>query len=258
PSVTETLAARDAPKVGNKKILVVGIYLAAQQNNVDDIVRVLSGSQRHQVSQRWIALQGDPPTEMVADVTVGRYDDPTPKFVILNEVLAQQDLDHYDYVMVCDDDVVLPERFVDEFFALQSRLGFVIAQPARTSTSYIDIPLVEQYPGLLARETLFVEQGPVISFDRRAIFDQVFPFDLTSHMGWGLENVWSLAVSERELAMGIIDNVPVDHSIRKPVANYDWNEADAGRTELLSKVRHRPSEECYKVVKIVPLFGAGS
>jgi len=90
----------------------------------------------------------------------------------------------------------------------------------------------------------------VISVHRTA-FDVVFPFDLTSPMGWGLENVWSLRASEAALKMGIIDNVPVDHSMRRPVANYSWHEADQGRSALFASTPSRPNEECFKVVDIV-------
>jgi hypothetical protein len=77
-------------------------------------------------------------------------------------------------------------------------------------------------------------------------------------MGWGIENIWSLRATERGLKMGIIDVVPVDHSMRKPVAHYSWDEADRGRQELLASTSHRPTEECFKVVDVVQLEGGGS
>ena len=113
-----------------------------------------------------------------------------PKYVILNELLAAEDLERFDFVVNIDDDIVLPDRFLDQFLPLQARLQFAIGQPARTSNSFIDHPIVEQQRGALARETLFVEIGPVLSVHRCA-FDIVFPFDLSSPMGWGYENVWS-------------------------------------------------------------------
>jgi hypothetical protein len=113
--------------------------------------------------------------------------------------------------------------------------------------SHIDLPIVRHRAGA---PDAFVEQGPVVSF-HRSVFDLVFPFDLTSPMGWGLENVWSLRASERGLKMGIIDAVPVDHSMRKPVANYSWREADRGRAALFATTDYRPNEECFKVVDIV-------
>ena len=160
----------------------------------------------------------------------------------------------FDTVMLFDDDIVLPERFLDRFLPLQHRFDFAIAQPARTSNSYIDHPIVEQQRGCLARQTRFVEIGPVVSF-HRSVFGLVFPFDLTSPMGWGYENVWSYQLAGRGLKLGIIDAVPVDHSTRKPVANYKWSEADAQRKELFKKHEHYSYDDCFRVLAAVPLGG---
>jgi hypothetical protein len=231
---------------------VLGVYLANRQNNVADIVKTIAGTRSFRVEQRWVALCGAPPSESVARVTVERTPVPTPKGMIINAQIEAVDLERFEYVVLCDDDVVLPVDFLDAFLAIQDRLEYRISQPARTPNSHIDLPIVEQHPGLVARQTLFVEQGPVLVLHRSA-FDLVFPFDLTSPMGWGLENVWSLRASERGLKMGIIDSVPVDHSMRRPVANYSWDEADRGRSALFASTAHRPTEECFKVVDIVRL-----
>ena len=176
----------------------------------------------------------------------------TPKFRIVNDLLAEEDVTRYDYVLMTDDDVVMPDGFLDSFIGLQAALGFAIAQPARTSTSFIDHPIVEQASGLIARETRFVEIGPVVCF-HRSVYDLVFPFDLTSPMGWGFENVWSFRLQKAGMKMGIIDTAPVDHSIRPPVANYDWSEADAQRADFLALNEHLPLENCFAVVQAFPL-----
>jgi len=231
------------------RTLVIGVYLANRRNTVEDIVARLSESQRHRVDQRWIALGGPPPSAAVEAVTVERVETPIPKFELVNAVLARERLSRYEYVLLVDDDVVLPRSFIDHFIALQRHFGFALAQPARTSRSFIDHPIVEQQLGSVARRTLFVEIGPVVSF-HRSIFDLVFPFDLTSAMGWGYENVWSAQVRRRKLSMGIIDAVPVDHSLRPPVTYYRWEEADQGRTELLRKHNAPSTEECFRVLHL--------
>lgn len=233
-------------------VLVAGIYLAAEETNAEDIVRQLASARDCEVVQQWIALGGPPPTEALADVTTRTVLDRVPKFKLLNDMLETVDLDSFDYVVVADDDVVLPREFLDQFIALQDALGFSLAQPARTSRSFIDHPIVEQQPGVLARQTLFVEVGPVFSVARDA-FDLVFPFDLTSAMGWGFENVWAKELPRRGLRLGIIDAVPVDHSLRKPVAHYNWSDADRGRTELWQARDHLPLDECYRVLDVVPI-----
>jgi hypothetical protein len=104
---------------------------------------------------------------------------------------------------------------------------------------------------VIARRTRFVEIGPVVSF-HRSVFPLVFPFDLTSPMGWGYENVWSYQLAKRGLRMGIIDAAPVDHSIRPPVANYSWSSGDAGREALLGRREHLTIDECMRVLEAFP------
>ena len=103
-------------------------------------------------------------------------------------------------------------------------LRFAIAQPARTAGSGIDHPIVARHPGLVARQTWFVEQGPIVSF-HRSVLDAVLPFDLRSPMGWGIEGTWSALVEQRGLQMGIIDAVSMDHSVRPVLTNYSLGEA---------------------------------
>jgi glycosyltransferase involved in cell wall biosynthesis len=233
-----------------KKVLVVGIYLADQANAITDLVAAFADSVRYDVTQCWVALGGAPPTPEVAAVTVRSVRDRIPKYQILNEFLAGHDPRGYEYVVSTDDDIQVPGRFLDHFLALQTDLGFAIAQPARTSNSYVDHPIVEQQRGVLARQTLFVEIGPLVSFHRSA-YDLVFPFDLTSQMGWGYESVWALRLSERGQKMGIIDALPIEHSMRKPVANYSWAEANSARNAYLARNRHLPLEDCYRVLDVI-------
>ena len=107
-----------------------------------------------------------------------------------------------------------------------------------------------QQRGVVARRTRFVEIGPLVSFGRE-VHDLVFPFDETSAMGWGFENVWAHQLRERGLSQGIVDAVPIDHSIRKPVANYEWSDANADRERYLASQPHLPLEECIRVLEVV-------
>jgi glycosyltransferase involved in cell wall biosynthesis len=237
-----------------KRILALGIYLANQPNTVEDVVANLAATSVHEVTQKWIALMGQPPSEHVARVTVRTETRKVPKFELLNQLLSQENLADFDYVLLFDDDIVLAERFLDRFISLQDEFDFLLAQPARTSNSYIDHPIVEQQRGCVARQTRFVEIGPVVSF-HKSLFELVFPFDLTSPMGWGYENVWSYQLAQRRLKMGIIDAVPVDHSMRQPVANYKWSEADRQRKAYLKNHSHYALDDCFRVLEAIPLRG---
>lgn len=231
------------------RVLVLGVYLADKPGNIDDIVARLGEASSCAVKQKWVAVGGEAPTARVAEVTVKYLKEPKPKYEILNNLLSGEEWDRYDYVINADDDIVLPLGFLDVFLDFQDRLAFAIAQPARTRNSYFDHPIVQQHKGVYARRTMFVEIGPFISFHKYAYGD-VFPFDLTSDMGWGYENIWAYRMRRRGMKMGIIDATPVDHSIRKPVAHYSWERADRGRKALLSKHPHLPLEECFSVMDV--------
>ncbi len=247
PQIRPSASVNGEVKTG--EVLALGIYLAFAENNVDDIVLNLSTPGPFRVTQRWIGLGGDPPTERVASVTVRKVVDKTPKFQLVNDLIASEDLSKYDYVVLFDDDIVLPDDFLSRFLSLQGRLGFSLAQPARTSNSYIDHPIVEQQRGVIARQTLFVEIGPVVSI-HRSCYGQIFPFDLTSSMGWGYENVWSYRLTRNGFTLGIIDALPVDHSLREPVAHYRWSEANSERTNYLRKNPHYTYDECFRVLNL--------
>jgi hypothetical protein len=252
PTIPEIFMGRRNGRGRRKRVLVLGVYLANKSNNVEDIVSVISKSSRYTATQRWIALGGEPPTKQVAAVTVGTVLGTKSKFQIMNKLLAKEKLSQYEYVLLIDDDIVLPHGFLDHFLALQAQCEFSVAQPARTSNSFIDHPIVEQQKGVLARQTLFVEIGPVVSFHKSA-YELVFPFDLTSPMGWGYENVWAYRLAQSNLKMGIVDAVPVDHSLRKPVAHYDWDEADRQRTRFLEQHDHLPLDQCFRVLDVINL-----
>ncbi|HEX6460180.1 MAG TPA: glycosyltransferase family 4 protein [Thermoleophilaceae bacterium] len=232
------------------RVLVLGVYLADKPNTAEHVAATLARAGGVDVRQRWIALGEGPANGELRSVTAFTVTEPTPKYALLNRLLADENLADYDYVITTDDDIVLPAGFLELFLGVQARLGFQLAQPARTANSHVDLPIVIQQRGVLARLTLFVEIGPLVSFGRD-IFDLVFPFDETNAMGWGFENVWSQLLSERGLAQGIVDAVPIDHSIRKPLAHYRWTDADADRARYLAQHPHLPNDACFRVLDIV-------
>jgi hypothetical protein len=246
------LAAASRYRNGDKaqRALVLGVYLAGKPNTAEHIAATLASSRDVEVSQRWVALGGDPPDGELGNVTAVTATEPTPKYSLLNRLLADEDLASYDFVLTTDDDIVLPDAFLDLLLGVQAGVGFDIAQPARTLNSYVDHPIVLQQRGVLARRTLFVEIGPLVSF-ARDIYDVVFPFDETNPMGWGFENVWSHLLRERSKSQGIVDAVPVDHSIREPVAHYEWSDAAGDRARYLARHTHLSLAECFRVVEIV-------
>lgn len=232
----------------DSSILVTGIYLSDQANNIEHIAGRLSESAKWDVRQRWASIGHKGGHPSLGDVTALSIAEGVPKFVLLNKLLASEDLGKYQFVIISDDDISLPPGFLDEYLGLVVKHDFALAQPARTHTSYIDHRFVEQLDGLKARRTRFVEIGPLFSV-RSDLFGAVFPFDEDSYMGWGLDFMWSCVVEKLGLHMGIVDATPVEHSMRKPVANYRHKDAMVSMEDYLSKNPHLSRDEAFRILE---------
>jgi hypothetical protein len=248
----ESMLAELRAKLGHDRVLVIGTYRAHLPNTMEHIVAEISGAERCDVTQRWVAVGGQPDSPRVGAATVRTLLDPRPKFEVLNELLSGEDLDAYDFIVVMDDDVLLPPAFLDTFLAVQTYAGFVLVQPAKTSTSNIGLPIVEQQRGTLARRTLLVQPGPVVSIQRSA-HELLMPFYMSSPAGYGYENVWAYEIDRRGHKLGIVDAVPVEHSLREPDSASDWDRPDMGRTTLLRDRPHLSQLACNRVLDIIPL-----
>jgi hypothetical protein len=104
-----------------------------------------------------------------------------------------------------------------------------IAQPAQRADSYYSYRFTRRRPGVLARTTRFVEQGPLVVFSPAA-WSCVTPFP-EEGMGWGVELDWH-DLRELGLTLGIVDSVPVVH-LGPPARSYDLSEELARFQERL-------------------------
>ena len=240
--------APKTPVRGQPSLLVVGVYMALEPNYSEHLVEEFGSAHSVGVEQRWVCMMGQPPTEKVAAVTVRQLDRYVPKWQLVNELIKPEDVERFDYVMVCDDDVLLVTRFVDNFIAEQQSLDFALAQPARTWRSITDHAIVRRRLFTRARETNFVEIGPVVSF-RRDFLKAIYPFSLESPMGWGYDLAWPTTARELGLAIGIIDKIPVDHSLRPPGALYNSGEHFDLMTSYLSRRPHVSWTEAARTVR---------
>ena len=230
------------------RVFIAGIYLADKENLAVGISREFAGSKDWKVEQQWVSLGKNLPKPEMVSLTVQRVETPAPKFLLLNQLLKTVNLYDFEYVIVSDDDIVLPPDFLDSYLALVSQHNFAIAQPARTHDSYIDHPFVEQLDGIDARWTRFVEIGPLFSLHRSA-FDYILPFDEASPMGWGNDFVWPVLAEKHGLKMGIVDAVPVAHSLRKPVAYYDHASTAKTMNNYLSRRPHLPKKDTFFILE---------
>lgn len=235
-------------KPAERPVLIAGIYLADKKNAALHITRELADSSNWKVEQRWVSLGERQPDADLAPLTVQVTNAPSPKFLLLNQILKAVELRDFEYVIVSDDDIVLPAGFLDSYLALVSRHNLAVAQPARTHDSYIDHRFVEQLDGIDARWTRFVEIGPLFSLHRSA-FDHFLPFDEASPMGWGCDYVWPLVAEKHELKMGIVDAVPVAHNMRKPVAYYDHGTTGNAMRDYLAERPHLSKKDAFFILE---------
>lgn len=217
------------------RVLVLGIELRDDPSLAASICFELGRPGEWEVEQRWLPIRRP-------------Y---APKFTLLNMLLRGIE-DKYEFIVIADDDVNLPPNFLDRYLRIVEQRGFALAQPARTHGSTLHHPIVEQVNGLEARETRFVEIGPLFSMRRDAV-PLLTPFDETSPMGWGYEFVWSRALAERGLKLGIVDATPVEHSFRPVLSLYDGAREGAIMADYLSKVPHISRSEAYTTVERFPL-----
>ena len=136
------------------------------------------------------------------------------KWANLRATLAEHPPDGADWLLIADDDVILPAGFLDAFVLLAERFGLALAQPAHAFASHAAWPVTRRRPGVLARRTRFVEIGPVTAI-HAAAFPLLLPFpDLA--MGWGLDAHWSATTAAAGLALGVVDATPIRHL--RPIA----------------------------------------
>ena len=157
-----------------------------------------------------------------------------------------------DWLLLVDDDVVLPRGFLDRFVTLAERFGFELAQPAHAFASHAAWEVTRRRPGVLAHRTRFVEIGPIVALSRTAA-QELLPFpDL--HMGWGLDTRWSAIAAEHGWPIGVVDATPIRHL--KPVAAAYPREAAIAEAEAFLDGRAYITRE--QAAEVLAEYGASS
>jgi hypothetical protein len=168
------------------------------------------------------------------------------KFENLNAVLAGRELGGYDWLIAVDDDVLLPRRFLDRFVAICEALDFAMAQPAQTRRSHAAWRVTRRRGGLVARETHFVETGPVTAF-RADVAAELVPFPPLRY-GWGLDVHWSAHARDRGWRLGVVDALPVRHDAVPVASGYSREAAAAEAREFLRDRPYVPAAEAQRTV----------
>jgi GT2 family glycosyltransferase len=154
------------------------------------------------------------------------------KFENLNALLGNEPggWDEFDWLIVCDDDVALPPHFLDRFLAAAQRAGLKLAQPAHRLHSHTGWRITRRRLGATARQTNFVEIGPLTAFHRDT-FGVLVPFpDLK--MGWGLDVHWAALAAQHGWRIGVVDATPILH-LQPAAESYSRDAAIAEAEDFL-------------------------
>jgi len=219
------VAARRAPR---RRVHVVGVARTENARRVARLRRELERS-RHAVALQLVA--------------------PAPgagKWRNVNAALAAAPPGDADWLLVVDDDVVLPRGFLDRFVLLAETCRFELAQPAHAFASHAAWDVTRRRPGVLARRTRFVEIGPITALSRTAAA-ALLPFpDL--QMGWGLDAHWSAIAAEHDWRVGVIDATPIRH-LQPVAASYPRDAAIAEAEAFLDGRAYVTRDEAAEVLE---------
>jgi GT2 family glycosyltransferase len=189
--------ARAARRMPPRRVLAVSIARPEHAGYAAAAAGELERSRRHDVTVRLAA--------------------PRPgagKWANLDAALQATPPDGFDWLLIFDDDVVLPHGFLDSFLFLSERFGFRLAQPAHKFWSNAAWKVTRRRARSVARRTRFVEIGPVTAVHSSA-FAVLLPFP-ELQMGWGLDAHWGAVAEQHGWPVGIVDATPVRHT--RPVA----------------------------------------
>jgi hypothetical protein len=233
---TDALAG-SAPR---RRVLAIGVYRPGSL--LPQAVERL-GSARHDVRLAFGATEAADPAlaaDTVAEHLAGG------KFENLNRVLAAAGSTDFDWLLVVDDDLRLPPRFLDRFVALCERFELDLAQPAQSQRSHSAWRVTRRRPASLVRETRFVEIGPLTAFGRRAAAE-LLPFP-GLRFGWGLDLHWAALAAERGWRLGVVDATPVRHESATVGSSYRTADARAEAASFLADRAYLPAARAGDVV----------
>lgn len=169
------------------------------------------------------------------------------KWANLNAALRASPPAGHDWLLIIDDDVALPARFLDRFIGTSERYGLRLAQPAHAFASHAAWRVTRRRPGAVVHRTRFVEIGPVTALARETL-SKLLPFpDL--QMGWGLDAHWGAVAEARGWPVGVVDLTPIRH-LRPVASDYPREAALAEATAFLSDRPYLPRERAQEALAV--------
>jgi hypothetical protein len=137
-------------------------------------------------------------------------------------------------VVVADDDVSFTHGSLAQLLEAAAVCGFGLAQPAQRWDSAWRHDITRKRALALARETTFVEIGPLFVVSHPWVA-RVLPFPDGFGMGWGLELVWR-DLRREGCRLGVVDCVTVNQRPPEGGRAYDTS-AEAERLRSLLRER---------------------
>jgi len=219
-------ARREPPR---RNVLAISVVRAEHRRRYDAAVAEL---RRSRPSVRIAAREAGP---------LGRFEN-------LNLLLAEQQIEQFDWLLLLDDDVVLPRGFVDGLVHQAERHQLRLAQPAHRVRSHAAWRVTRRRAFSAVRETAFVEIGPVTALARET-FAALLPFP-PLRMGWGLDAHWSALARERGWRIGVVDVLPIAHRAAPAAASYSRAVAVAEARSFLAEHPYLPASELQRTLAI--------
>ncbi len=220
-------ARREPPR---RRVLVVGVDRPGEGSLMAAAVAELRRS-RHEVELAIAPEPGD-----------------RGKFENLNALLRDRPAEGHDWLVVVDDDIVLPPGFLDGLLFVAERFDLRLAQPAHRRRSHAAWAVTRRRPASVVRETAFVEIGPVTALHRDT-FSELLPFP-ELRMGWGLDVHWAAVARERGWRLGVVDALPIAHLAAPVAADYRREEAIAQARSFLDGRPYLPREQVQRTLRV--------
>ncbi len=223
------IAARHNPP--SRRVLVLGVE-RPQHSALARAIRAELLRSRHQVE-----LHTEPPGGL-------------GKFENLNRMLLARvggsSIPDHDWLLLVDDDVLLPRDFLDRFLFLAERFSLDLVQPTHRLSSHAAWLLTRRRPFSVMRETHFVEIGPVTALARRT-FSTLLPFP-ELRMGWGLDAHWAALARERHWRCGVLDAVSIRHRVAPAASAYSREAAIAEARAFLAERPYLSARESQRTL----------
>lgn len=184
--------------VKSRRILIVGVEVPSRPGDIHKVLSGLTRTSRHSVE-----LVTIPMAEGVG------------KFANVERALATVNFSEFDWLVIADDDISFGKHTLDRLIALSEAADLKISQPAHKRSSVASYQVTLRKPRSFARETHFVEIGPMTAF-HKSVFDFVIPFP-RSRWCYGIDILWSEIARKNGFKIGIVDAATIRHL--RPVAN---------------------------------------